>query len=1086
MAIPSHSQIMSGFKKLPEEEEEEKVRQIPTHEQIVKRTKVPEVEEEPTGIFGKLRGVARGVAKFAARTGVEAANLVSSTVDFFGDFVAGKVEQRTRRPSIPLGPLVSIPIGEETEERKKAADRWRDFYERTAGGKTEELKEFTEGLREAEFIQPSEEWTKASIKEKFTTRLPETVFNVGPGVVASLGAFAINPALGFTVSMGSVADEIETLGVESGLGEETAANLALGTGLLVGWIDKMVPDEIFSPVQKREFLSAIARRVFKTSLKELGTEVVQEDIQLIVEGALREDLTTEEIVERNLMAGLGGLIGGSGAQTMVSFVNNVRSGDIGGVTEEDVAKVKSKIDEKTEGIEPETLTVDVDGYKGIKKAGAVFENETAVIRVEANQRAQRTEVVSDLESQLREKGITQAKLLTDDNEVGEYAKLGYKSIGKTSDGIVVMRKDLPAIELAEKPTEMEEIGGFKFVKDTGEIAKSAKVGTGEYEIGEVYQQVVNGVDKGKVVVAGPEKGGKIPALAFDKSGKEFPLAVPKDQLKPYEAKGEPAISKAVTKELEPLAEEARKFKSAEEFVETFSMRRYLEDKGIKVNPDNTVDIYHITFPDIAKRIKNTGFLKPSTGPVGGMVGEKIGEASFATPTRELAKKWGSGKRNSIIKLKVPVKDIRHGAENLEEFYFEGGLKRESGGIWRPVKKTSTFVDRLAKNKYGQQLTDFYNQATGRVETEAKPKEEVRVAKEIIQLKEKVIKEKIRTTKDIKGVRSTLKSIRQELDNAVTEAEGRAVVAQEQRAGLNIEDINKLKRIYAINKKFQEGDIETIRASKKVGPLLNRTLENIQERYPHFSEQEAFDFALNLPTKADERGRTSEIVQLEKKEKKLREYMDQLRAKQKKLNIEEDELLTKEWESVLAAQERLIELIKVPGTQLPVGEGVERVSRLEARVKGVLGRFTKEEQENLGLSTYRQMNKADQVARASRYASENTSEALRVLKGEIDPPPGLLRNSIYVALKELGAADTQIATQVASLASTRMGQEISILSEIDKDSPVSLMEDVVKARIEGYERRGKDVKKLAKRESGKIEIKKASGKDWDSFLASIRC
>jgi hypothetical protein len=49
-----------------------------------------------------------------------------------------------------------------------------------------------------------------------------------------------------------------------------------------------------------------------------------------------------------------------------------------------------------------------------------------------------------------------------------------------------------------------------------------------------------------------------------------------------------------------------------------------------------------------------------------------------------------------------------------------------------------------------------------------------------------------------------------------------------------------------------------------------------------------------------------------------------------------------------------------------------------------------------------------------------------------------------------------------------------------------MEDVVKARIEGYKRKGKDVKRAVKRESDKIEIEKPNKGDWESFLDSIRC
>jgi len=379
--------------------------------------------------------------------------------------------------------------------------------------------------------------------------------------------------------------------------------------------------------------------------------------------------------------------------------------------------------------------------------------------------------------------------------------------------------------------------------------------------------------------------------------------------------------------------------------------------------------------------------------------------------------------------------------------------------------------------------------TREINAEIKPKKKAGPDREIVKIKERVIEEKIKNTKDIKGVRDTLKRIRQELDIATTEAEGRSIIAQEKRAGLNIEDINKLKRVYAINKKFQEGDIETIRANKKVGPLLNRVLENIQEKNPDFNEQEAFDFAINLPTKMDEKARTSEIVQLEKKEKKLGKYLDQLKTKQKELNIEESKLLTKEWESVVAAQENLINVIRVPETQLPVGEGIERVSRLEARVKGVLGKITPEEQKRLGLSTYRQMNKASQVAKVSKYVAEHTDEAIKILKGEIDPPTGILRNSVYVALKELGSTDTEVATKVASLASTRMGQEISILSEVDKDSPVSLMENVTRVRIKAYEKKtGKKVSEMIEKEVSKInkKTKTPNKAQWDSFLNSIKC
>lgn len=544
-------------------------------------------------------------------------------------------------------------------------------------------------------------------------------------------------------------------------------------------------------------------------------------------------------------------------------------------------------------------------------------------------------------------------------------------------------------------------------------------------------------------------------------------------------KQEPKAISPPTKGEEALIQEARKYKSAEEFVKA-QPKLYRGEGGTNQFSGKTAFIEGRNYAKDSSRAETFG---------------KVGEYSLDPNARVLkintvgkeldtiAKELGVSE-NSILSPSRLRQELSAKGYDAVEYTTRLGKNGKLDPDGKIVTDVIVLNDDAIKTK--SQLTDIYTQSRSGLTPKAKPKKEVKAPREIAQLQEKTIEKKIETTKDIKGVRDTLKSIRQELENAVTEAEGRAVVAQEQRAGLNVEDINQLKRIYAINRKFQEGDIETIRASEKVGPLLNRVLENIQEKNPGLSEQEAFDFAINLPTKVDEKTRTSEIVQLEKKEKQLRKYMDQLKAKQKELNIQESELLTKEWESVLAAQEKLTQLIKVPESQLPVGEGKERVSRLVARVKDALGRITPEEQDLLGLSTYRQMNKADQIEKASKYVSENTDEALKVLKGEVEPPTGLLRNSVYVAMKELGSADTQIATQIASLASTRLGQEISILSEIDADSPVSLMEDVVKARIEGYKRKGKDVAKSVKRESDKISITKPGKADWDGFLASIRC
>src|SRR3990167_2805232 len=318
---------------------------------VTKKT-TPTLEASVTGksktLLEKIKGVGKGVlnqlGKFGVGVGVEAANLVSSTLDFTADFFSKEVTRKLKgEQSLTPGPKAPG----KTEFGQKMADRWQNFYGSTGGALSENIKNWTEDLRKMEFIKPSEEWVNASTKDKFTKKLPETILNIGPGVVSSLGMFAVNPVVGFAVSAGSTADEIKTIAMENGVNEDRAELLGLGTGLLVGFLDKIVPDEVFSQQQKKAFIGCLAKRVLKTGLIEAGTETIQEDVQLLVESTMRDDLGWDEVKLRNAMAGLGGLLGGVGAQTAVSFANNIRSGDIGGLEEDYVGEVETK-DEKAE------------------------------------------------------------------------------------------------------------------------------------------------------------------------------------------------------------------------------------------------------------------------------------------------------------------------------------------------------------------------------------------------------------------------------------------------------------------------------------------------------------------------------------------------------------------------------------------------------------------------------------------------------------------------------------------------------------------------------------------------------------------
>ena len=193
-----------------------------------------------------------------------------------------------------------------------------------------------------------------------------------------------------------------------------------------------------------------------------------------------------------------------------------------------------------------------------------------------------------------------------------------------------------------------------------------------------------------------------------------------------------------------------------------------------------------------------------------------------------------------------------------------------------------------------------------------------------------------------------------------------------------------------------------------------------------------------------------------------------------------------------------EVVKVPSEQLPVKTtGELQVSRLEARQKEILDRITPEQAKEQGISTFEQMNKKEQIAKATEYVLKNPDEALRVVKGEIPPPKDLLNNSIALALETQAelTGNAELVSKLASLRSTRFGQEISILTEADPLNIVGQTRQIQIARENAIiKKTGKtlirakaDVKveidKIIKEERTLAQIKVAEA---EKLLESIMC
>lgn len=176
--------------------------------------------------------------------------------------------------------------------------------------------------------------------------------------------------------------------------------------------------------------------------------------------------------------------------------------------------------------------------------------------------------------------------------------------------------------------------------------------------------------------------------------------------------------------------------------------------------------------------------------------------------------------------------------------------------------------------------------------------------------------------------------------------------------------------------------------------------------------------------------------------------------------------------------------------LPVGEGKEKYSRLEDRMTKSLHEASDEVKDRLGLAKFNQMNRKDMIQKASKYVTDNPSDALAVLRGEKPTPQGLVTNAIYVAMSNLSKGNVEIARKLASISSTRYGQEINILRELDPYSPATIMNDIVLIREDAFRRKygNKPPSELRKKvvKDIKDKIKVPNKYDWNNFISSIEC
>lgn len=265
--------------------------------------------------------------KFGANTALNLASTISKATQFATSTI-GKQLLDTITKKNPVTAIASLAV---PKQYKKLNDQWKDYIRKNEQKlPAAQVTKAVEKLSKNEYLQPSREWQQAQQtdwKQLFTKEhLPETILQVSPSIVSSiLTAITVGPSGLFVTTAGSTAQDVKSDAMNFGVPEGKAETLGLATGLVVGYLDKALPDKLFGdPAVKQAFLKGMLRKLGNSVLLEAGTETTQEAVQLAAEKTFRNDLGWDEVAVRTALSAFGGALGGGAMQTVASVLNRTR------------------------------------------------------------------------------------------------------------------------------------------------------------------------------------------------------------------------------------------------------------------------------------------------------------------------------------------------------------------------------------------------------------------------------------------------------------------------------------------------------------------------------------------------------------------------------------------------------------------------------------------------------------------------------------------------------------------------------------------------------------------------------------------
>jgi len=179
---------------------------------------------------------------------------------------------------------------------------------------------------------------------------------------------------------------------------------------------------------------------------------------------------------------------------------------------------------------------------------------------------------------------------------------------------------------------------------------------------------------------------------------------------------------------------------------------------------------------------------------------------------------------------------------------------------------------------------------------------------------------------------------------------------------------------------------------------------------------------------------------------------------------------------------------------PVGRGAKKTSKLAIGIEAKA--IEKQLTADFGdLPQYRRVSMKDQAKRAVELVNKDADKARRISLGEVNPPSGLLPESVLIALEDKALAEgnvnllRELSNSELTTEATAMGQRIRTLGERDPDSAIVRIREVTRARQDAIERkRGKPIDKLIDEETANIKrsVKPPTKGAWGNFINSIEC